>query len=91
MRIGGLDHNAGIAGRIVSPQAVRAYQVSREATTTQKLVAGTVTQPVDFVPHVPAAPSPASAPAVLQMYTRAADKVEVAVAVALGRTIDLKA
>lgn len=61
------------------------------ASSAQRLVAAKVAQPVSFdspaSPIAPAAPGPA---AVYQMYTRAADKIEAAVAVHIGRAIDLR-
>ena len=53
---------------------------------TQNLVAGTVSQSASFDVARQAVPGH-----VLQMYTRAADKIEAAVAVKHGRTIDLRA
>jgi len=55
----------------------------------QNLVAGAVSQSASF--DNPRPPSVAVPGHVLQMYTRAADKIEAAVAVQHGRTIDLKA
>jgi hypothetical protein len=58
------------------------------ASPAKSLVAGSVSGSVDFSPQTIKAPL-ASANA-LQMYTRAADRVEAAVGVALGRTLDIK-
>lgn len=50
------------------------------------LVAGRVDQPISFQ----GAAAPKSAPnAVLQLYTRAADRIEAATAVQLGRSLDV--
>jgi hypothetical protein len=57
------------------------------APKVSQLVAGQVAGPVDFN----AAPKPVGAAEVLQLYTRSADRVEAAVAVQIGRQIDLKA
>jgi hypothetical protein len=58
----------------------------------QNLVAGAVSQSASFdAPAVTTTPRVAVPGHVLQMYTRAADRVEAAVAVQHGRTIDLKA
>ena len=53
---------------------------------TQNLVAGTVSQSASFDAARQTVPGH-----VLQMYTRAADKIEAAVAVQHGRTVDLRA
>ena len=72
-----------------SPRAADAYQ-SRAAI--QQLVAGNVNKPVSFDAHS-TVPSPQAATAAtpsFQLYTRAADKMEAAVGVQLGRTLDVK-
>jgi hypothetical protein len=68
----------------------RAYgvQPSRPATppaNAERLVAGRVEKPVDVDLDSP----PSIEAGTLPLYTRAADKVEVSVAVQLGRTVDL--
>lgn len=61
------------------------------AAPFEKLVGGTVQGPVNFdSPQAITAARAAHETTVLPMYTRAADRVEAAVAVQLGRTIDLK-
>jgi len=52
----------------------------------QNLVAGGVTQSASFDPVRPTAPSHA-----FQMYARVADKIEAAVAVRSGQTVDFRA
>lgn len=70
-------------------QAYGMKPAARPEAAAQRLVAGTVTQP-------PAFDGPAIANRInlmngaLQLYTRAADKIEAAVAVQLGRAIDLR-
>lgn len=60
------------------------------ASSVQRLVAARVTQPVNFDGANAAAERAQPAPPVLQMYTRAADKIEAAVAVHIGRSIDIR-
>ena len=61
------------------------------ASSAQRLVAGKVAQPVNFDPAASVANNgSASVAPVYQMYTRAADKIEAAVAVQIGRAIDLR-
>lgn len=55
-------------------------------TKIDALVAGTVHRPITF--DGAATPTPSAAGS-LQLYTRAADKVEAAVAVNLGRSLDV--
>src|SRR5262245_55100817 len=57
----------------------------RPSAAAQKLVAGAVQQPVNFE----SATGPNAAQA-FQMYTRAADRIEAAVRIELGRTVDLR-
>ena len=64
------------APSIVPPPAAR--------TDVATIAAGKVAGPVDFAPSA----SPANGG--FQMYTRAADKVEAAVAVTLGSTLDIR-
>jgi hypothetical protein len=80
----------------------RAYGVSHAARpsfssaaapssqSAQGLVAGNVTEPVNFDATPAARSSSALSPGVFQMYTRAADRIEAAVAIQIGRTIDVK-
>ena len=70
------------------PQHPDSFEASSSAKT---LVAARVSQPVNF--EAAAADVSRSGPAathVLQMYTRAADRIEAAVAVQIGRSIDLR-
>jgi hypothetical protein len=55
------------------------------SSPTKSLVGGTVRQPVEFDSG-----TSASAPNALSLYTRAADRMEVAVAVQVGRSIDVR-
>ncbi len=74
-----------------TPPAARVQQSDAYAPATaaqpnqriEALVAGQVNQPIDF------APSPAPQSAVLQLYTRAADRIEAGTAVQLGRSLDV--
>jgi len=99
MRITG----SGSFGGSFAAQAAKAYGVKppcaalpqadspSPSSNVRGLVAANVTQPVSFesAQSNPLLRS-ASASAALQMYTRAADKIEAAVGVALGRMVDLK-
>ncbi len=78
----------------LSIQTARAYGVAKPAAPravspaagANRLVAGTVSVPAD--------PALGSAPAAgesFAMYSRSADRVDVAVRVALGRVVDTKA
>lgn len=72
----------------VKPTAPMAPPTAAPAPTTgsvSALVGGRVSRPIDFNAE-PAAAPPSHA---FQMYTRAADKIEAAVAVQLGRSIDV--
>lgn len=55
-------------------------------TNAQSLIAARVSGPVQF----DGVSVPSSNPAALNLYTRAADKIEAATAVQIGRTIDVK-
>ena len=50
-----------------------------------QLIAASVNRPVSFEAHTPANSTPKAA---LQLYTRAADKLEVTMAIQVGRSID---
>ena len=66
-----------------------ATSVSRPSPTTRapdQLIAASVNRPVSFEAHTPARAIPKAA---LQLYTRAADKLEAATAIQVGRSIDL--
>jgi len=58
---------------------------SRPSAAAQKLVAGSVQQPVNFESG-----TKPNAAQTFQMYTRAADRVEAAVRIELGRAVDLR-
>lgn len=59
------------------------------AGATGQLVAGSVSEPVNFE-ATPTAHDAAAIPApVFQMYTRAADRIEAATAIQIGRSIDV--
>ena len=67
-------------------QAGDAYAGAAEAQPNPKidaLVAGRVNQPINFAP----APAPQSES--LQLYTRAADRIEAGTAVQLGQSLDV--
>jgi len=59
----------------------------KPAPTINQLIAGKTNQPVDF--DAPAV-MPASKSGSLQLYTRAADQIEAAVGIALGKSLDVK-
>lgn len=59
---------------------------ARLPTNAQALVAGRVQGPVEF----DGVSVPRTNPLALNLYTRAADKIEAATAVQIGRTIDIK-
>ena len=75
----------------ISSHVARAYGMQRPATPSTRLVAGTVS----VAPNHDAAPAPTTQrvaeAAAMAMYTRAADRVEAATGVALGRVIDARA
>jgi hypothetical protein len=80
---------AGRAPSLRVADSAQAVQGSAPAARIDQLIAGRTRQPVDFS-AVPAARS-TSGGAPLQLYTRAADRVEAAVGVHLGRGIDVRA
>ena len=68
-----------------APGSAAPARTTQAAAPPRDLVAGTVRQPVEFeTPAMPSPPPGASFP----LYTRAADKVEAAVAVEVGRVVD---
>ena len=70
-------------------QAVRAtdaYEAADRASSIDQLIAGKVTQAVDF--NTSTLPRPSTSEP-FQLYTRAADKIEAAVAVQVGRALDV--
>ncbi len=73
--------------RITQPDTLSLRSVPTiTATTAANLVSGSVVRAVNFDHH---APAPTQRPDTLALYTRAADKVEAATAVHVGRMIDL--
>ena len=80
----------------LSIQTARAYGVAKAGVASKaaaspsaganRLVAGTVSVPAD-----PALGSSPAADGAFALYSRSADRVDVAVRVALGRTIDTQA
>lgn len=73
---------------IASIAPARKPERFQPGSAANQLVAGKVSQPVNF--EGPSAPrSPVNAAPVLPMYTRAADKMEAAVAVQIGRSLDM--
>lgn len=75
--------HAGAAAPVQRAQSAAADQASENV---QQLVAGKVSGPVDFA----SASTPTSPAGPYQLYTRAADKIEAAVAVRTGQAIDVK-
>ena len=67
----------------------KSADATNATTAVQRLVAGKVSQPVSFDPPGSPMPRPAQANGNFQLYTRAADKIEAAGAVQIGRAIDL--
>lgn len=71
---------------IARAYALKPAAPAQPVQAATKLVAGRVDKPVDFN-----AATPAQGPSnVFQLYNRAADKVEAAVAVQVGRQLDVK-
>ena len=64
-----------------------AAAASKLPDNAHRLVAGRVSGPVEF----DGVSVPRSHPAALSLYSRAADRVEAATAIHIGRTIDIKA
>ena len=62
-----------------------ASPVTPTTRAPDQLIAASVKQPVSFEAHTPVNSTPKAA---MQLYTRAADKLEVAIAIQLGRSID---
>ena len=73
--------------RLIHPASAAkpAAQATPTTRAPDRLIAASVKQPVSFDAHTPANPTPK---AVLQLYNRAADKLEVAMAIQVGRSID---
>jgi len=84
-------------GSTIKPPFSRAAAGEQLAVSLSSLVSGKVDSPVSRgegfdAPRTTATGQPAKTPAgSMQMYSRAADRIEVATAVSLGRTIDTRA
>ena len=74
------------AAPVEQPKAAAPAEASRPPDGVQKLIAGHVPGAVDFA----SASTPTSPAGAYQLYTRAADKIEAAVAVQIGRAVDIK-
>jgi hypothetical protein len=68
-------------------RSVDAYEPTGRTTSISQLLAGKVSQAVDFDTSTLPRPGPAEP---FQLYTRAADKIEAAVAVQVGRALDVR-
>lgn len=93
-RVGVARPAHGVAGT-TGPSGVRQVDATRDLSRVDgvirsrgldRLVGGTVNRPIAFDGATTAQPSAGSLP----MYTRAADKIEAAVAVNLGRMLDVQ-
>ena len=73
----------GAAAPVARAERAAAHETSENV---RQLVSGKVSGPVDFA----SASTPTSPAGPYQLYTRAADKIEAAVAVRIGRAIDVK-
>ena len=71
----------------VAVEPMPAATATKLPDNAQMLVAGRVSGPVEF----DGVSVPRSHPAALSLYSRAADRIEAATAVHIGRTIDIKA
>ena len=69
-----------------APSAKSASSASSTTRAPDQLIAASVNRAVSFEAHTPASSTPKAA---LQLYTRAADKLEAAIAIQVGRGIDL--
>ena len=81
-----------IARAYAMPSMAKPAPVTHSAAQvnhTSKLVAAQISQRIDFARDT--MPSAPAQPGVLQMYTRAADRIEAAINVELGRQIDVRA
>lgn len=91
---GALPARAAKAYGLKPPGAVQPQADSQSPappSSVRGLVAGNVAQPVSFEGTQASAALRSAAPsAVLQMYTRVADKIEAAVGIELGRMIDMQ-
>jgi hypothetical protein len=74
------------AGAAATIQRAERAAAQETGENVRQLVAGQVSGPVDFA----SASTPISPAGPYQLYTRAADKIEAAVAVRTGQAIDLK-
>jgi hypothetical protein len=81
--------NGGLPFHIARAYALPAgCSPAATATGVRSLVAASVERPINLEGDLS---GPAPADGALQLYTRAADKVEATVAVMLGRTLDVTA
>lgn len=95
MRSGARDSAARDAqGRIQPPLARAADRTDRVSASLAELVSGSVKSPVSrgagFDAPQAAGPRGQAPGAPLTMYTRAADRIEVATQVTVGRTLDTR-
>ena len=68
------------------PASTQSGSIDKLPSPAQALVAGRVNGPIEF----DGVSVPRANPAALSLYTRAADRIEAATAVHIGRTIDVK-
>jgi len=91
MTIGGsLPFNIARAYGVMQPQKTATVQPVAQpspAKPVDQLIAGRTNQPISFDGHTVGQSSGTGA---LQLYTRAADRIEAAVGVELGKTLDVK-
>jgi hypothetical protein len=73
-------------GAIAPTQPTEKVAAQEPAENVRQLIAGRVRGPVDFA----SASTPTSPAGAYQLYTRAADKIEAAIAVRTGQAIDVK-
>ena len=90
MRINGMPAHVarayGAPPPVKSAQPASATKSAAETRKPESLVAATVPGKVNFQGTI----APTTSPDAFAMYTRSADRVEAAVGVALGRTIDVR-
>ncbi len=85
---GPLPFHVAKAYGAVAPPATPVSSAKLSAASAQRLVAGTVSVPADPALASNAPHATARSADSFPLYTRAADRVEVATAVALGRNVD---
>ncbi len=69
-----------------TPTAKSASPASTTTRAPDQLIAASVNRRVSFEAHTPASSTPKTA---MQLYTRAADRLEAAIGIQVGRGIDL--